>query len=389
MTRTTLVEPNADQPALCLALELSFSSWKLGFTIDGRKIRIRQVAARDWTAFFDEIRRAKEALGVEFSVPVRTCYEAGRDGFWIHRKLEEVGIFNLVLDSSSLEVNRRARKVKTDRVDADKMARMLYRYHRGERGIWSVVRVPSPEAEDARRSHRERERLLKERTQHLNRIRSLLALYGLKLGGPGPRFTGQVRKLVAEAGAELGTQVRREIERECVRLDLVYEQVKEIGKECRETLKASETAGARKAERLMTLNGIGEHGAWILAHEFFGWRNFDNRRQVASAAGLTPTPFTSGKSIRDQGISKAGSSRIRNLVVEQAWCWLRFQPDSELSRWYREKFEPSPLKRVEKNKAKRMRKVGIVALARKLLIALWKYVERGIVPEGAILKAAT
>ena len=238
--------------------------------------------------------------------------------------------------------------------------------------MWSVVRVPSVDEEDARRLHRERERLIKEQTAHKNRIRGLLALHGLR---PRKVTREVVESIHTRAGAPLPSQLHAELRREVERLELVGEQLRQINRDIGARLK---TPGHEKTRTLMRLVSVGERGAVVLGQEFFVWRRFANRRELAGAAGMTPTPYASGDSMRELGISKAGNRRVRHVLVEMAWMWLRYQPQSALSRWYASRFGDNG----------RMRRIGIVALARKLLIALWRFVEHGVVPDGARLRAA-
>jgi transposase len=302
---------------------------------------------------------------------VHSCYEAGRDGFWLHRWLIEQGIDNIVVDSSSIEVNRRARRAKTDRLDGDKLLAMLLRYAGGERRVWSVVRVPTAEQEDARRAHRELGRLGQECTAHINRIRGLLVTHNLRVKYVGGRlwqrwWTGHAQ--------QLAPRVRAEIERESERLSLVRKQMRAIEAEQRQALAAGSEP---QVAHLVRLRAIGISSGWVLVKELFGWRGFRNRREVAGCLGLAPSPYASGESETEQGISKAGNRRARTLMVELAWCWLRYQPESELSQWFTRRFAGG---------GKRMRRIGIVALARRLAIALWRYLEEGLIPQGAQLK---
>jgi transposase len=364
-------ELNAAQGVLYIALELSDKIWKLALSAGGTKVRRHSVEGGNRAGLLAVIEKAKARLGLVGAVKVMCCYEAGRDGFWLHRFLLEAGIENRVVDSSSIEVNRRQRRAKTDRLDAGKLLSMLIRYCNGEREVWQVLRVPTRAEEDARRTHRELERLEREHTGHTNRIGSLLVLHGLhakNIGGRGwdERLAGYCRQLQAHEAAEL--------ERESARLVLVKQQMREIKAAQVELLKSAQ---GMQILRLARLAGIGVKGAWVLFYEFF-WRRFNNRREVGSCAGLTGTPYQSGDSCREQGISKAGNKRIRRLIVELAWSWLRYQPDSELSRWYGRRFAGG---------GKRLRRIGIVALARRLLIAIWRYLEQGVIPAGARLKA--
>jgi transposase len=279
-----------------------------------------------------------------------------------------------VVDSSSIEVNRHARRAKTDRLDGDKLLAMLLRHHRGER-VWAVVHEPTPEDEDARRTHRELARLTQERTAHTNRIGSLLVLHNLRphvaIGGRDwPAWW-------ARHGTQVPPVLRAEIERESARLALVKQQVKAV-----ETQRRRELADGKQplVAQLAQLRAIGPKGAWVLVKELFGWRHFANRRELAGCVGLAPTPYDSGGSQIEQGISKAGNKRARTLLIELAWSWLRLQPESALSQWFNRRFAGG---------GKRMRRVGIVALARRLAIALWRYLEHGEIPAGASLKPAT
>jgi transposase len=304
---------------------------------------------------------------------VHSCYEAGRDGWWLHRWLLEQGVDNVVVDSSSIEVNRHARRAKTDRLDGDKLLAMLLRHHRGER-VWSVVHEPTPEDEDARRTHRELGRLTKERTSHTNRIGALLVLHNLRphviVGG---RDWARWWERHSE---EVPPVLRAEIERESARLELVKKQVKALESAQRQEVRAGQHP---IVSQLSQLRAIGARSAWLLDKELFGWRRFSNRRELAGCLGLAPTPYDSGGSQIEQGISKAGNKRARALLVELAWSWLRLQPGSALTEWFNRRFAGG---------GKRMRRVGIVAVARRLAIALWRYRQDGAIPTGAVLKPA-
>jgi transposase len=362
---------------LYIALELSNTVWKIA-SGNGFKIRLKSVSARDLQQFEQELQKSKKHFGMGEDVPVYCCYEAGRDGFWIHRYLCSLGIGNLVVDSSSIEVNRKYRRAKTDRLDASKLLSMLIRYINGETKLWSVLRVPEKDHEDARRLHREIERLKKERTAHSNRIRSLLVLHGIVMEkGIGKSFPENVEKIKLWNGEPLPPRVKKEMIREYGRYDLIRQQLLALEQEKKEVLKG-ESKSAEKALTLQNLRGIGTVSSWELVYEFFGWRLFKNGKEVGAAAGLAPTPYDSGGSSREQGISKSGNRRVRALMIEVGWYWLKFQPGSKLSRWFMERYGQG---------SKRMRRIGIVALARKLLISLWKYLEQGIIPEGATLKA--
>ncbi len=367
-----------DTPAqLYLSFELGEQEWTLGFTVGlGQAPRKRKMAARDLKALEKEIAQAKQRFGLLESAAVQSCYEAGRDGFWLHRYLLAHHIENLVVDSVSIETNRRAKHAKTDRIDAGKLAMMLVRYHLGEHKLWSVVHVPSVEAEDARHLHRELLALKHDQTRHINRLKGLLTGQGLALP-VGAHFLEQLNTVRLWDGGALPPGVHARLEREYTCFQAIHQHILELEGQRTELLRTAQDASVDKVRRLLRLCGIGENSAWLYVMEFFGWREFHNRREVGGLAGLVATPFDSGEQSRDQGISKAGNSPIRAMAIEIAWCWLRYQPDSELSRWYTERFGKG---------GKRLRKIGIVALARKLLIALWRYLEDGVIPAGAQLK---
>jgi transposase len=379
MNRVTLQSnDNTAERVLYMAMELSDKHWKLVFSDGGEKRRHETMEAGHRIELVEAIKKAKEKFGLSPEAGVVSCYEAGRDGFWLHRYLVSLGIENQVVDSSSIETNRRKRRVKTDRIDGVKLLTMLMRYWGGERGLWSVVRVPSVEDEEARRLHRELASLQKERTRHRNRIRGLLVAQGLRLE-PDRDFLKRLEALTLWDGSPLPPELKDELEREYQRLSLIEAQRRALEKTRKRWLGQADTARLQRVVQLMSLRAIGPNCAWLLVMEFFAWRGFRNRRQLGACAGLTGTPYDSGGSQRDQGISKAGNRRVRTMMIEIAWLWLRYQPSSKLSRWFRERFAGG---------GARMRRVGIVALARRLLVALWRYLEEGVLPEGAELKAA-
>ena len=365
-------------PILYMAMELSASKWKLCFGIStGTRKRLRTIDAGNMKALESEIALAKEKLHLSENAQVISCYEAGRDGFWIHRYLGQRGYQNNVVDSSSIEVSRKKRKRKTDRLDAQSLLRLLIRYKEGEKEVWIVCHVPSEAEEDKRRINRERERLLKEKSAHSNRIKSLLILHGIQLKSL-TGFAEALKHYRVFDGQPLPPELVLELSREYERYRLVSEQLRALQRNMLAEIKTGTDRGAEVSKRLYQLRGLGLIASWLFSHEFFAWRSFNNRRQVGSCAGLTPTPYNSGGSEVEQGISKDGSKRIRGLAIEIAWLWLRYQSQSKLSRWYAERFASG---------GKRMRRIGIVAVARKLLVALWKFVEFGEIPEGAVLKA--
>ena len=364
------------EPALYLAFELGEANWKLGFSIGlAQKPRRRKIEARDLVALGEEISLAKRRFHLPETAAVKSCYEAGRDGFWLHRYLEEVGVENLVVDSASIEVNRRARRVKTDRIDVGKLLNMLMRYHHGEEKVWSVVHVPGVEEEDMRHLHRQLSRFKTDRTRHICRIEGVLASQGVRV----PLHADFLDKLEATRlwdGRPLPPGVRARVKREYATLQYVQGQIKQLKEERKELIETSEDPAIEKVRQLMKLRAIGENSAWLFVMEFFGWRKFRNRREVGALAGLTPTPYQSGEESRELGISKAGNRWVRCMAIEIAWCWLRYQPESELTHWFDRKFGHS----------KRTRKTGIVALARRLMIALWRYLDMGEIPDGAQFK---
>jgi transposase len=377
MTATRDVQRTTNGPRLHLAFELSWSQWKLAFTVGhGQPARLRSLGARDLTGLLTEILKAKRRFGLPDDATVLSCYEAGRDGFWLHRWLTQHGVVNSIVDSASIEVNRRKRRAKSDRLDAVKLLSMLLRYHAGETKVWSVVRVPEPAAEDHRHLHRELITVQDERTEHVNRIKGLLAGQGIALAKVTAQFPEVLEQQRCWDGSELGAELRQRLLREFTRWQLTEAQVKELETERKRRIRCDATPQVAKVRSLLDLAGIGLSGSWLLTYEMLAWRQFANRRQVGAIVGLTPTPYQSGPAHREQGISKAGSKVLRRMMVELAWGWLRWQPNSELSRWYERRFA---------HDGPRARKIGVVALARKLLIALWRYVEQGEAPAGARL----
>lgn len=344
---------------LYMALELGEKSWKLSLGDCQRAPSRYTVAAGNTTAVLAAVANARSRCHLGADTTVYSCYEAGRDGFWLHRCLEEQGVVNLVVDSASIEVNRRARRAKTDRLDSDKLLSMLIRYHTGERRMWAVARIPTPEQEDDRRLHRELERLRHERTAHTNRVRFLLVLHNLRVKYVGGRlwtyWWARQRELLLPGQ-------RAEIEREYERLALVRKQMRLLEAQQNHQVRS----GAHPGMTLLSqIAGIGAGSASTLI------------RELAGCLGLAPTPYASGTSEVELGISKAGNRRCRWLLVELAWSWLRYQPHSALTHWFNQRFAGA---------GKRLRRIGIVALARRLAIALWRYLEHGEIPDGARLK---
>jgi transposase len=364
-------------PTLLMALEDSNRKWQVLFRrADSTRERRKTVAAWDVQTLEAQIELAKARLGLPADAPVLSCYEAGRDAFSIHRWLLSIGVDNRVIDSASIEVTQRAKRVKTDRVDLVKLMALLARVHGGERNVWHEVRVPSEQDEDRRRLHRERERLLKERNALGNRIGSLLATQGVRLALK-PGFAQELPQLRGWHNRPLPPQLCAELLRMWQRRQLVAQQVVQLEQQRRSEMMHGSDERSAAMRALMQLYAVGVDTAWLLDSEIFGWRQIANRKQLGALCGMTPTPYASGDSQREQGISGAGNRRVRTAGIELAWRWLRLQPDSELTQWFRRRFG---------NGSKRTRRIGIVALARKLLVALWRYQQFGVIPVGARFK---
>lgn len=375
MTRTS--DSTAPTGGLLLAFELGQRSWKLGFTVGmGQRPRIRQIPAGATTALSTEMERAKARLGLPSDAPVVSCYEAGRDGFWLHRYLIAHGVTNYVVDSSSIEVNRRARRAKTDGLDLAGLLSLLARYVLGDRRAWRVVRVPTMAEEDARHLPRTLEALTQDRTRLMNRLQSLLTTQGVSLPIDAT-FRQRLDAAQLWDGAPLPPGLQERLTRTWTQLQEVEGQVRDV-KARRLNRPAHLTPATSHAlTQLLTMRAIGPIGASVLATEIFGWRRIRNRRELGALVGLVPAPYQSGETDYDQGITRAGNAHVRRVIVQLAWGWIRHQPDSALTHWYQQRCGGG---------GKRLRKIGIVALARQLLIALWRYLETGVVPDGAQLK---
>jgi transposase len=378
-TATHNAHYSAPEPVVFVAFELSEKTWKLGFTLGhGRNPRERTIAARDPQRVLAEVAEAKKRFGLPETTPVISCYEAGREGFWLHRFLQAQGLTNHVVDSSSIEVNRRKRRAKSEGLDVRKLLSMLMRYHHGERDVWRVVHVPSVEAEDQRHLHRDWETLKQERARTTTRLKGLLSSQGVRLT-PVSKLPAQLEALRLWDGSPIPGGLRRRLLRVYAPHQFLSQQIAELEAERRAALQTAHEATIEKVRQLMHLRGIGIKGAWLLVMEFFGWRAFKNRREVGALAGFTPTPYQSGESAREQGITKSGNRHVRWMTTELAWSGVRYQPESALSCWSRERCGGA---------GKRLRRIGIVAVARKLLIARWRFLETGVLPEGALLKEA-
>jgi transposase len=363
-----------------LVFELSKARWKLGVMLPGsEKMSCYTIAGGDLAALTARLAAARAKAG-RCGKPVRivSCYEAGFDGHWLHRWLTDQGVINHEIDPASIPVNRRKRRAKTDRIDLEQLMRTLLAYLRGEPRVCSVVHVPTVEDEDRKRRNRERDYLVDERTAHTNRIKGLLHAQGVRDVMPlKPDFIASLDKLRTGDGRPLPQKLKEEIVREHERLCVLNRQLQAVEGQSRAELRAAQQ-GSHEAKTVMLaqLKGIAMVGGQGLVNEVF-YRSFDNRRQVGSYIGLTGTPYNSGASERDQGVSKAGNSRARELAIEIAWLWVTHQPGSELTRWFHERV---------RNLKGRPRRIAIVALARKLMVALWRYLETGVVPTGAVLR---
>jgi transposase len=359
-----------------VAIELSLSSWVVAARLPGiEKPRLHRLEGGDAAALLQTIAnlRSKASANLGCTVDVACCFEAGRDGFWLHRLLTAHGIAAYALEPTSILVNRRARRAKTDRLDAEGMLRVLAGWLGGDRQVCSMVRVPTPDEEDAKRPHREREHLVQDRLRIENRIEALLFTQGIR-GRPSLRSRERdVAALRTDDGRALPPLLRTELDRLRRRLVLVLELIRELEADRAQALEEAKVADTMPGKiTLQSIRGIGENFAAVLSREVF-YRSFGNRRQLASYVGLTPMPFQSGGMDRDRSISRAGNPRARTTMVQLAWLWLRYQPDSALRE------------RVGVLKG-RTRRTAIVAMARKLLIALWRYVETGVVPDGVALR---
>ncbi|MER9546638.1 IS110 family transposase [Mesorhizobium sp. M0437] len=371
-----------DLGAIFVSLELSRSKWLITSLSPGggEKMSKHSVAAGDvagMLARFAELnRKAQARTGRHF--PIIVIQEAGLDGFWIHRVLQAEGIESHVVDPASIATARRRRRAKTDKIDGEALVRALLAYKRGEPRVCAMLRVPMPEEEDRRRISRERKALTNERVRHVNRIKGLLFSQGVSGYEPLRRDRRkQLAALQTGDGRPLPAHLKAQIGRELDRLELLLEQIKAVEAE-RDAMLAAAQAVSPAPAMLLNLKGIGPEFVIVLWSEGLS-RHFDNRRQVAAYAGLAATPWKSGAIDHEQGVSKSGNPTLRTTLVQMAWLWVRHQPQSALTLWFKE--------RVKQNNG-RLKKTMIVALARKLLVALWKYINAGVVIEGAIMTVA-
>ena len=368
---------SVNESVLYVAFELGKKQWKLAMTSGfGMQPWLRTVASGDLGAVERAVRNSRQRFGLPITARVISCYEAGRDGFWIHRALGTLGVENRVVDSASIEVHRRARRTKTDRIDALKLVMMLVRVCCGEQRVFAEVRVPSPEAEASRHRSRERTALVQEQTRLRNQIGSCLATCGCRVAARMRQQAAWWTGARDWADAVLPTQVQARIARAEARLAIVAEQIATIDASQKATVQQADPGSA--LARLVQLKGVATTSASVLLDEGVVWRAFQNRRQIGGLLGFAPAKYDSGESERDQGIIRAGNKRLQSVMVQLAWGWVHWQRQSALTRWYQERF----------GRGKRARRVGIVALARKLLIALWRYATAGVLPAGAVLKGA-
>jgi transposase len=391
MTTNSQRQFNTTTVSLHMSLELSSSNWKLGFADQlGRPPRVRTIDAGNFEQLIAEISAAKRIFGLDDDAPVVSCYEAGRDGFWIHRCLVSLDVEIHIVDPASIEVNRKKRRAKTDRIDAQKIVLALLRFKAGDRFACRMIRIPEVDDEDARQLNREMRTVKSERSAHSNRIKGLLVTQGIAQVTIDRKFLERLDLMKTPQDKPLGNNLKQRLRREFERLTLATEQIRamqmqqaamirQAAKEI-ERSEESERQASRQAiiaEHLCQLGGIGPVTSWTLSTEVFSWRDIANRRQLGALVGLVPTPHASGDEEKEQGISKSGRGELRVLMIEIAWGWLQHQPESDLSKWFNKRFNDGTA---------RNRKIGIVALARKLLVALGKYVKSGEIPAGARLK---
>jgi len=364
-----------------VAIELAVSSWLVAARLPGaEKVRLHRIEGGDTAALLALIAELRSSASRKLGgiAGVACCFEAGRDGFWLQRLLAAHGIAAHVLEPTSVLVNRRARRAKTDRLDAEGMLRVLAAWLGGDRQVCSMVRVPTPEEEDAKRPHREREHLVQEKLRLVNRIEALLFTQGIRVRPSLRSWERDLAELRTGDGRALPPLLRAELDRLRRRLVLILELIRETEAERAEALAAAaDDAMAQKITALQRIRGVGANFAAVLGREVF-YRSFANRRQLASYVGIAPTPHQSGGTDRDRSISRAGNARARTTLIQLAWLWLRYQPGSALATWFRERVGALQ---------GRTRRIAIVAMARRLLVALWRYVETGVMPDGAAVRA--
>lgn len=378
--KTTTQKELYRSEVLYVAFELSKKSWRVLCSTGGVKklsATMKPGSSLELKAILD---RAKKKFVLVEDPRLLSCIEAGRDGFWPHRFLVQNGIESLVVDPSSMKVSRHYRRAKTDKIDVQQLSADLIRFDQGDDDVWRVVHVPSAEDEDHRHLHRELEQLKKERTQHRNRLRSILATEGTNIPGNLMKGLADLSSLRNWNGDALSQSMLWRLERKIQRLLLVENHIKEIKQHQAMCVKKPTIPKLEKITKLTTLRGVGMQSSWVLVMESLGWKEFNNRREVGGSVGLAGTPYNSGESNREQGISKAGNARVRSTLVELAWLWIRYQPDSDITKWFEKRYG---------GKNKRIRRIGIVAVARRLMIQFWHFLEHNVDPPGAIIKSQT
>jgi len=375
MIATTRPSESVAELTLYVAFELGKQTWKLAMTSGvGVVPWVRTVPGGDLGAVDRALAAGRARFRLSAGTRVVSCYEAGRDGFWVHRALVQRGVSNRVVDSASIEVNRRARRAKTDRLDALKLVTMLVRVCQGERRVWSEVRVPSAAVEAARHVSRERSTLVRERTRLKNQVRGWLAAVGCGL--PRRRGAQWWTRVRDWAGAALPVELQGRLERAAARWRVLEQQLEAVAAQQAAAVAAAPRDSA--LARLVRVKGVSTTSAAVLVAEGLAWRQFRNRRQLGGLLGFAPTPYASGTAVREQGISRAGNARLQAVSIQLAWNWIRWQPGSPLTQWYLARF----------GLGKRARRIGVVALARKLVIVLWRYAVTGEAPRGALLAPA-
>ena len=372
MTVTTRSVGSVDEPTLYVALELSNKNWTLALSAGmGTVPWVRGIERGDWARWAAIVQQARAHFGLPATARIVSCYEAGRDGFWIHRALIQRGVANRVVDSASIEVNRRARRLKTDRIDARKLLTLLIRVVWGDTRAWQEVRVPTVAEEAARQVSRERTSLVQEQTRLKNQVRGLVTLYGVTRLGRGRAWWTRTADW---AGLPLPADVQARLARLIERSTQVAAQLRAL--ETQQAAALAATPPDSPGRRLLRLKGVADTSVSVLLDEGLVWRAFRNRREVGGLLGFTAVPHESGTLAYTRGISGAGNRRLQAVAIQLAWNWVRWQKASALTQWYLARF----------GTGKRARRIGIVALARKLMIALWRYATSQIVPTGAVLK---
>jgi transposase len=376
MTATTRPVESTASATLWLAFELGSTKWTLGFTPGAaQRARLRTIGAGDLAALEKEIAAAKARFGLAAATPVRSVYEAGRDGFWLYRWLGRQGIETIVVDSSSIEVSRRARRAKSDRLDVRKLLEQLLRWAGGATRTWRVVHVPTADEEDARQLVREIETVGVDRTRVRNRIHGLLATQGVRLELTA-HFEARLATAQTGDGRPFPPGLRERIRHEWAYLQQIEARADRLARQRAEQIAHGTSRVAEVARQLQRLRAIGATSAALYSAELFGTRTFQNGRQVSALTGLAPVPYRSDQGVADLGISKTSRGALRRVAIQGAWCWLRWQRESALTKWFDRRFAAA---------GKRARRIGIVAVARKLLVALWRFAAHGVIPDGAIV----